>query len=486
MSSTSPLAALQDALFRAAASLRDDLAAEEIPVLVGHFVLLKLVEEELVAAERGAEARPFGPKLFSRQAARYRWSRWNDLPAEDLAAFLDDEVFPYLASLVLESPLLASYFQGLRVHGRLASAVRLIVDTLDGVALLSIPSGEVAGAWDALCERSAADRGLYEYRTPRAVCDLMIGCANPQPGERLFDPCCGGGALLGSALDRMAALSLANPVEAVQSAAWGIERNESAFRRAVVQLALRGVRTKTLRLADALAAELAPDALPMADVVLLDPPIGTRLEPGSMRGDLTPYARRSEAAFVALASTRLGVGGRLVAALPASFLMASDLATSQLRKQLLASLHVSAVIRLAPKAYAARGMSIDMFLLVAQSKSDLHRSGFVQFFEMRNAADASELLATFNELREGGFQSPVGPEALSELPPDAPSPLTWWASEETIHAQGDVLLPERYRPTVASAYSAGDVRETLRAALELQRQVSDGVAALLREIEAEP
>lgn len=497
MTTTSPLAELQDALFRAADALRDTVPATAFPDAIGSFVLLKLVEEELAAEEKGLPCRPFGPNLFARQAARFRWSRWSDLPESDLASFVDDEVFPYLASLVREAPLLASYFQGLRLELRLGSVVRQIADVLDEVQLRSLPPAVCIEALTNVLMRSA--EGAM-FVTPQRVCDLMLELANPQRKETVFDPCCGSGALLGGALDFIGRNDPSPVAEAssVDGVCSGMDVNATAFRVATLQLALRGVRTKSIKLGNALASVASLESQKVYDVVLVDPPLAGRLEAAALRPDVAPFARHSESAFLALAMGLVAPHGRIVAALPLGTLQRSDPATRQLRRLLLERFHVRAVVTLAPGAYAPL-TSIPMSIIVAEPRGVEERPGFVQFVELGSDDFASrgtsaeqsgpnryaEFVQAFRAASATRFETPMGTEGLSERPPESPAPLTWWASEETVRAHDDILAPEHYRPSVAEAPELRDPKALLRQALERQREVVQGIEALLGELERE-
>ena len=495
MTTTSPLAELQDALFRAADALRDEFLAAAFTDAIGSFMLLKLVEEELAAEEQGLPCRPFGPNLFARQAARFRWSRWRGLPESDLAAFVDDEVFPYLASLVREAPLLASYFQGFRLELRLGSIVRRIADALDEVQLRSLPPAVCAEALTSVFLRYANGA---EFSTPGRVCDLMVELANPQRGETVFDPCCGAGAVLGGVLEFIGRNDPSPDAEGnrVDGVCSGIEVNAVSFRVATLQLALRGVRTKSIKWANALKSDGSMDPTKSYDLVMVDPPLGGRLESAALRAEVAPFARHSESAFLALAMGLVAPRGRIVAALPLGTLFRSDLATRQLRRLLLERFHVRAVVKLAPGAYAPL-TSIPMSVIVAEPRGVEEQPGFVQFVELGSDDFASpgttaeqlspnryaEFVQAFRAASATRFEAPVGTEGLSELPPGSPEPLTWWASEETVRAHDDVLAPEHYRPSIADAPELRDPKELLRQALERQREVVRGIETLLGELE---
>ncbi len=493
----SPLDELERALLQAADALRDRVSASAFIDAIGSFMLLKLVEEELAAEEQGLQSRPFGSNLFARQAARFRWSRWSELPESELAAFVDDEVFPYLASLVREAPLLASYFDGLRLDLRIGATVRTIANALDAVQLRSLPPSDCVEVIMSMFMHST--RGAVSP-TPARVRDLMVKLADPQAGQSIFDPCCGGGALLGAALDHLgwAARTKPHDGKGLEETCVGVDTSAVAVRVAMVQLALRGVRTPAIRCANALGADTARTADRVFDLVLMDPPWGGRLDADSLRPEIAPFARHSESAFLALAMEVAAPRARVVATLPVGTLSRTDAATRQLRRRLLERFHVRAVLRL-PKGWYSPHTSAAMTVIVAEERDADVRSGFVQFFDLASdeGGDATEhsngptngiaetVIRAFRSLSSTAFEVPVGAEGLMDLPAGSVPPFAWWASNDTVRAHDDILEPDHYRPAIATASEYADPLVILREAVARQREIVCDMERLLDELERE-
>ena len=53
-------------------------------------------------------------------------------------------------------------------------------------------------AYEYLIRQFADDAGKKggEFYTPREVVQLLVRCVDPQPGDRVYDPCCGSGGML--------------------------------------------------------------------------------------------------------------------------------------------------------------------------------------------------------------------------------------------------------------------------------------------------
>ena len=166
-----------------------------------------------------------------------------------------------------------------------------------------------------------------EFSTPPDLAQLLAALADPKPGERVVDPACGRGTLLAACVQR------APGAEVV-----GTDVVPAAVLVAAARVVLAGGDPSGLRNGDA----LAPDVLADADVLVLDPPLGLRLEQPHV-GPLGE-TRNGDVAFVQAALSRLHPGGRAVIVVPTGFL--GSRAALAARRALLSEFAVDAVIEL--------------------------------------------------------------------------------------------------------------------------------------------
>ena len=73
------------------------------------------------------------------------------------------------------------------------------------LSLVNVPEDELGNAYEYLIKQFADDSGhtAQEFYTNRTVVHLMVQMLDPQPGERIYDPTCGTGGMLISALDQV-------------------------------------------------------------------------------------------------------------------------------------------------------------------------------------------------------------------------------------------------------------------------------------------
>ena len=161
------------------------------------------------------------------------------------------------------------------------------------------PRTSWATAYEFLIKKFADDSGhtAQEFYTNRTVVHLMVQMLDPQPGESIYDPTCGTGGMLISALDQVKR----SGGEHRTLRLYGQERNHMTAAIARMNLVLHGVEDFAIVRGDTLErpAFTDRDRLRTFDVVLANPPYSIKQwnrEPGrATRGGATSWARRRRA-----------------------------------------------------------------------------------------------------------------------------------------------------------------------------------------------
>ncbi len=140
------------------------------------------------------------------------------------------------------------------------------------LSIANVPEDELGNAYEYLIKQFADDSGhtAQEFYTNRTVVHLMVQMLDPQPGERIYDPTCGTGGMLISALDQVKR----SGGEYRTLKLYGQERNHMTASIARMNLALHGVDDFAIARGDTLErpAFIEHDRLATFDVVLANPP----------------------------------------------------------------------------------------------------------------------------------------------------------------------------------------------------------------------
>jgi type I restriction enzyme M protein len=140
------------------------------------------------------------------------------------------------------------------------------------LSIANVPEDELGNAYEYLIKQFADDSGhtAQEFYTNRTVVHLMVQMLDPQPGERIYDPTCGTGGMLISAIDQVKR----GGGEYRTLKLYGQERNHMTASIARMNLALHGVDDFAVARGDTLErpAFTERDRLATFDVVLANPP----------------------------------------------------------------------------------------------------------------------------------------------------------------------------------------------------------------------
>jgi type I restriction enzyme M protein len=250
-------------------------------------------------------AAPYDEKAesFTPEGKRHGWKREALKTRDgDLFAFINRELLPYLHRLDMTQsgqPNLAATPKQ-RVIARIMTAVERVrvdseanlCDILDLVDEISIDHIDDTHFFtlsqvyeDLLLKMGEKNSDGGQFFTPREVIRAMVRTLDPEPGETIYDPCCGTGGFLAQAYEL-----ISKKLETGNAAAthydtlkhktfFGREKENLVFPIALANLVLHGIDQPNLwhgntLLNSATYGGLFEDAPPTFDVILTNPPFG--------------------------------------------------------------------------------------------------------------------------------------------------------------------------------------------------------------------
>ena len=319
------------------------------------FLILR--HAEIQDTERAAIAafddKPFAP-MFPREAS---WSELASVPASKLGDYLRPvwSCFEKLdgSGFAAQLARIPGAFDPTQCDPEILVAARDAagehrLDEPQGRKQLAQEFEEHVGAW----LRTAKHIG--EYATPSGVADLMIDLADPQVGERIYDPCFGIGGLLMRAARRVVEQAVTLPPQGWQSlhdsSIFGVERFPALHLIATARIILAGISSPGLEVGDALERPAPLDRSAEGfHCILANPPLGGRREE-SIANHFRIKTTASESLFLQHILRSLRPGGRAVVVVPEGVLFRAG-PDSRLRKMLLEEYRLEAVISLANEAF---------------------------------------------------------------------------------------------------------------------------------------
>ncbi len=238
--------------------------------------------------------------------APYRWRDWaapegtkrKQLEAGALGAFFDfvnGELIPHLKSLAHNPNATARQ----KIIGEALSGVertrvdteKNLLDVLDKVDALNLHAADgthmfpLSQVYEGLLLKMG-DKGNDggQFFTPREVIRVIVRAIDPQPGQTIYDPCCGTGGFLAEAFNHVTAHfktdATVDEVEALGTRTlFGREKEDLVYPLALANLMLHGVDRPHIWHGNTLTGGATYDGLwrdvpGLFDVVLTNPPFG--------------------------------------------------------------------------------------------------------------------------------------------------------------------------------------------------------------------
>jgi type I restriction enzyme M protein len=252
------------------------------------------------------------------------------------------------------------------------------------LSLASVPEDELGNGYEYLIKKFADDSGhtAQEFYTNRTVVHLMVRMLDPKSGESIYDPTCGTGGMLISALAEVKRKGSEHRTLGL----FGQERNHMTASIARMNLVLHGVDDFHIERGDTLLDPkfLKRDKLRTFDVVLANPPYSIKqwnreawsTDPWGRSFLGTPPQGRADYAFFQHILKSLDPKtGRCAILFPHGVL--SRLDEFDMRRRLVEADLVECVLGLAPNLFYNSPM--EACIVICRSRKPVNRRGRVLF-----------------------------------------------------------------------------------------------------------
>ena len=383
--------------------------------------------------DRAMEAELSGKKYAYIIDKPYRWDTWaapkgkdgtRDHNAaktgDDLVDFVNQKLFPYLHGFTQKAsgPNTIEYKIG-QIFGEIKNKIhsgynlREIIDHIDELRFRSqTEKHELSHLYEAKIKNMGnAGRNGGEYYTPRPLIRSMIKVVKPRIGDTIHDGACGSAGFLCEAYDYLMDgkhLTTKDLKTLQESTFYGKEKKSLAYVIAIMNMILHGIDAPNIIHTNTLAENLADiQEKDRFDVVLANPPFG-----GKERTEVQQNfpIRTGETAFLFLQYfiKVLKAGGRAGVVIKNTFLSNTDNAAVSLRKLLLESCNLYAVLDCPGGTF--QGAGVKTVVLFFEKGSQARKIWYYQLDPGRNLGKTNPLndddLAEFVELQKTSADSP--------------------------------------------------------------------------------
>lgn len=324
---------------------------------LGWMITLKILDD------KDAEMELIEDDYVSVIPSDLRWRAWagdsEGITGDAMKEFVDSKLFPGLQNLdVTDSDggvnaravLVRDIFAGTNNYMKNGTIIRQVVNKLNEIDFNASEDRHVFGDIYESLLRDLQSAGNYgEFYTPRAVTEIMTEIVNPRLGEVVFDPACGTGGFLTSAIENIRKQDVHSVEDArlLEKTIRGQELKPLPFMLCVTNLILHDIEVPNIVNGDSLNREYTSiGAIDRVDVILANPPFGASVSDG-VETNYPAQFRTTESAdlFLLLMMRYLKDGGRAAIVLPDGSLT-GDGVKQRIREEFLKQCNVHTIVRL--------------------------------------------------------------------------------------------------------------------------------------------
>ena len=355
--------------------LRDDgVTYNEYVTELTYLLFLKMLEET---------------KRENRLPAGYRWG---ELVKRDGLDQLDyyKRLLLDLGKPEVKDELVRAIFTDAQTRLRKPTNLKALTTDIDKLDWFSAREEGLGNLYEGLLEKNASDKksGAGQYFTPRPLIDCIVRLMKPQAGEIVQDPAAGTAGFLVAAdhyikaqTDDLYKLPEAQAFFQRHNAFVGAELVPDTHRLCMMNLLLHGIEGGVSNI-----DTLSPDGetLPKADLILTNPPFGTKKGGGRpTRSDFSVTADSSnkQLAFVEHIVRALKPGGRAAVVVPDNVLFEDNIGR-RLRTWLMDLCNLHTILRLPTGIFYAQGVKTNV-LFFQRGKTDKANTKAVWVYDMR-------------------------------------------------------------------------------------------------------
>lgn len=347
----------------------------------------------------------------------FKWSVFEQFPAEKMYNVVSHGVFPFLKTLHANADsAYAKYMKNALFKIPTPEKLERIVSQMNDIFayLDAHPEGDVLGdLYEYLLSKIENNGENGQFRTPRHIIDMIVELMKPLPTDTICDPACGTAGFLVSASQYVREHFRSDVLfdnerreHFLNGMFTGYDRDEMMLRIGAMNLLKHGISNPQISYCDSLTEQNADTN--RFSLILTNPPFS-----GNQDDNINPTLTRmvdtgkTELLFLALFVRMLKVGGRCASVVPEGVVSSTnDSAYDTVRRMLVEEQRLEAVISLPSGVFKPySGVSTDILIF---TKTNCGGTDTVWFY--RVDADGFSL----NDKRTPGKENDL-PDVISRF-----------------------------------------------------------------------
>jgi type I restriction enzyme M protein len=261
-------------------------------------------------------------------------------------------------------------------------SIKLLVKGIDSLDWYNAKKEGFGEIYEGILQKNATEKrsGAGQYFTPRPLIECIVNVIKPQPCEIIQDPAAGTCGFVIIADDYIKkANTNRKSKKAGATKFYAVELNKDTHRLALMNTMLHDINCEVIH-GDTLSSVGAE--LPNADLILTNPPFGSKKGAGRTARNDFPFATSNkQLAFLQHIYLNLKSGGRAAVVLPDNVLFEENIG-NDIRVDLMNKCNLHTILRLPTGIFYAPGVKTNV-LFFTKGKSDKNNTKSVWFYDMR-------------------------------------------------------------------------------------------------------
>ena len=366
---------------------------------MSYLIFMKRLEDEDVSREQNAKL--LGEKQTSifKGNEDCKWSRWTEMPAEQMLEHVRDKVFPFLRKLNGgENSVYSKYMKNSSFSIPTASLLAEAVKIINDMHIKEQNRDTKGDLYEYLLGQLQTAGKNGQFRTPRHIIKMMVELLNPRYGDKICDPACGTAGFLVAAFEHILKNNTSKDLvnegnyagDKLNENQWKILREETLFgydfddvmlKISLMNLMMHGINNPNVEQKNTLSKRF--DESNCYDVILANPPFKGSIDESEIGENFRTQTKKTELLFLELMYNLLTNSGRCVVIVPDGVLFGNSKAHKKIRELLMEKCRLDAVISMPSgvfKPYAGVSTAVLYFTKGEPTKEvffyDMEADGF--------------------------------------------------------------------------------------------------------------
>jgi len=365
---------------------------------MSYLIFMKRLEDEEVS--RFQNAKLLGEKFISIfPEENLKWSKWTEMPAEQMLEHVRDTVFPFLRKLNGgEKSIYSKYMKNASFSIPTASLLAEAVKIINDMHIKEQNRDTKGDLYEYILSQLQTAGKNGQFRTPRHIIKMMVELLNPKYGDKICDPACGTAGFLVSAFEHVLKNNTSKDLvkegnyagDKLNENQWRILREETLYgydfddvmlKISLMNLMMHGINNPNVEQKNTLSKRF--DESNCYDVILANPPFKGSIDESEIGENFRTQTKKTELLFLELMYNLLTNSGRCAVIVPDGVLFGNSKAHKAIRQLLMEKCRLDAVISMPSgvfKPYAGVSTAVLYFTKGEPTKDvffyDMEADGF--------------------------------------------------------------------------------------------------------------